>query len=377
MTLKNTDLDHFYMREALKEAEKGRFTAHPNPRVGCVMVKENKIIARGGHLVTGSAHAEINAIEHATESLESAICYVTLEPCAHEGLTKPCMNALIQHKIKRCVIAVLDPNPLVAGRGAEALREAGIEVEVGILESEARKLNEGFFMRMQKVRPRVTAKVAASLDGKTAFLSGESQWITSLDARMDAHQYRAESGAILTSWATVNSDDPSMNVRDAAIVQIPHFKQPLRVVIDAELKSNPKAQLFSLPGKTMVCVHEGLSESEEHLWREALVDVEQVEVVRITSSEKHLDLNALLLYLGKRGINDVFLESGARLLGAFFEAKLIDACILYFAPKILGNQTKGMFELPIQNLAEHIRCEIETVEKVGVDLKIQTQILYV
>ncbi|HET9843088.1 MAG TPA: bifunctional diaminohydroxyphosphoribosylaminopyrimidine deaminase/5-amino-6-(5-phosphoribosylamino)uracil reductase RibD, partial [Gammaproteobacteria bacterium] len=366
--------DNYFMEQALLEAQQGLFTAHPNPRVGCIFVKNENIIARGAHIATGYRHAEVQAIHHATQSLMDSTCYVTLEPCTHTGHTPPCVDTLIAQKIQRCVIATVDPNPKVSGRGIQKLKASGIVVDVGIKQEEAQALNPGFFKRMLSNKPFVFAKIASSLDGKTGMLTGESQWITSNASRLDAHYYRARVGAIITSWKTVNMDDPSLTVRAPEILnQIPHpefYKQPVRIILDTHLKTKPTAKIFDQAGTTWVMIRKNTTYEKIRTWQTQLKNPANTKIVAIPCLQNRLNLQALLYLLAENQINEVLLECGSNLLGAFLQEKLIDTCIFYFAPKILGSKTQGMFNLPLENLTSHIPLKITTVEKLQEDVKI-------
>lgn len=359
------------MDEALNEARKGLTTAHPNPRVGCIFVKDGEIIARGFHAKTGQDHAEINAIKQASQSLVGSTCYVSLEPCAHHGRTPPCAHALIKQKIKRCVIACTDPFEQVSGQGIQILRNAGIEVTVGVCEAEAKVLNEGFFKRIVEHKPKVIAKVASSLDGKTAMLSGQSQWITGEAARLDAHALRAQVGAIITTYKTVNIDNAKLNVRHP-LAEDPNFTQPLRVILDSDLKVNPKSSIFSQTGNTLIAVGEHVSKAKQQGLRHMVPP--NVHIESFNTRLNRIDLQSVLHFLAKHQINEVLLECGPTLLGAFFNQNLIDEIIVYQAPKILGSHTKGMFDLKISQLNEHIGLDWVDVQTLGEDLKITARV---
>lgn len=372
---KKFESDQHWMALALAQAKQGLFTAHPNPRVGCVFVRDGQLLAQGFHQVTGGPHAEVQAIQSSQHSLEGSTCYVTLEPCCHHGRTPPCVNKLIELNLKRCVIACLDPNPLVQGKGAEKLKNSGVDVEVGILEAQAKALNAGFFKRMTTGMPRVIAKIATSLDGKTAMSSGESQWITSTLARLDGHRLRAESGAVLTSWKSITEDQAKMTVRVPELIEsTPHFKQPLRVVLDRTLQIHPQLSFFDEMGDVLVMISETVSQSSEQNFIAQLSKREQVQLIRLPENQDQLDLQAILLHLGQLGINDVLVESGSKLLGAFWQNDLVDTVVHYIAPKLLGTQTQGMFDFNILNLNDHKKLVFEEVIKLGPDLKVIAQV---
>lgn len=370
---KKSEHDSHWMALALAEANKGLFTAHPNPRVGCVVIRDNQLLAQGFHAYTGGAHAEVAAVT-SLSTLEGATCYVTLEPCSHHGLTPPCADLLISKNLARCVVASLDPNPKVAGEGVARLIQAGIDVDVGVLAEEAHQLNQGFFQRMLTGRPRVIAKVASSLDGKTAMLSGESQWITSEQARHDGHKLRASCGALLTSWKTVSQDKAKMTVRVEEITENPHFKQPLRAILDRRLKLSPKSTCFEQPGEIVLYVSETLPQSQRDTFKEQVAYPEQLSIQPLPEYEHHLDLNAVLCDLGQRGINDVLIEGGAQLLGAMLQHNLIDDLVLYMAPKLLGSQARGLFDIALEMLDQHKALLLQHVEQIGPDLKIVAQV---
>jgi diaminohydroxyphosphoribosylaminopyrimidine deaminase/5-amino-6-(5-phosphoribosylamino)uracil reductase len=357
--------DSTFMQRALSLAVMGQYTSHPNPRVGCVLVQDNQIVGEGLHWQTGGLHAECNALEGAKEKAYGATVYVTLEPCAHKGRTGPCVDALIQANVKRVVVAALDPNPLVSGKGIQKLKEAGITVDVGLLEKEALALNKGFYSRMQRQHPYVRAKIAMSLDGRVAMENGESQWITSPEARKQGQLWRARSGAILTGSATVLHDNCRLTVRDIERLGLKNeslFRQPLRVIIDSTLSVPGSFAIFHQPGKTIVATSE-LADLQHKAYGS------QVEVVAFAEKEGHIDLQALLFWLGKQEINDVLVEAGPTLVGALLQQDLIDELLVYIAPKLLGSDAKPMAVLPgLSQLSDHIAGEFDRVERVGQDL---------
>jgi diaminohydroxyphosphoribosylaminopyrimidine deaminase / 5-amino-6-(5-phosphoribosylamino)uracil reductase len=366
----NLTNDCFWMSQALRLAERGFYTTRPNPRVGCVIVKDNQLIAEGWHYRAGEAHAEVNALRGASDKARNATAYVTLEPCSHTGKTGPCANALITAGISRVVYAMQDPNPLVSGRGLQILRDAGIEVTGPILESSARELNPGFIKRMEKKLPYVRCKLAMSLDGRTAMADGKSQWITSAAARSDVQRLRAQSGAIVSGADTVIMDNASLTLREAElhldnaqdIIALP----PLRVLLDSRQRVSVDAKFFQTQSPVLL-VH-ALSESTKQY-------PDWVETISLPSLEKNgakykIDLKKLIHLLAERHINDVLIESGATLAGSFLSAGLIDEFIIYMAPKLMGNLARPLFELPLQELSSAVDLQIVDVRTVGKDWKI-------
>ena len=352
------ELDAFYMAKALQLAKLGRFSTDPNPRVGCVLVKDGVIVAEGFHVKAGQAHAEIVALNN-TDNVQGATAYVTLEPCSHQGKTPPCCDALINAGVTRVVAAMQDPNPLVSGRGLEKLKAAGIEVVCGVLEADARLLNRGFIKRMTEHRPFVRSKLAMSLDGRTAMASGESKWITSQAARADVHQIRAESSAILTGINTVLADDPALTARiDEAV------EQPIRVVLDSKLNMPLTAQMAKLAGRTLI-----LTCSSDEAKRLALQTV-GFEVYTLANKNGQLDLQDVLSFLAEQQINELLVEAGSLLNGALLAEDLVDEWIIYMAPCVLGVQGRGLFTMPgLQSMADKKSLCFQDVRAVGPDLK--------
>ncbi len=349
------------MAHALRLARRGLYSAHPNPRVGCVLVRDGNIVGEGWHRRTGEAHAEINALESAGTQARGCTAYVTLEPCSHHGRTPPCAEALIAAGVAVVIIAMQDPNPKVAGTGVKSLRAAGIEVRSGLMSEAALRLNEGFVSRVTRGRPFVRLKLASSLDGRTAMASGESQWITGEAARRDVQRLRASSGAIMTGVTTVIDDDPSLTVRQAG----PDFDaaQPIRVVVDSELRTPPSARLLSLPGRTIIyCTHDG---------NRATLEASGADVIKLGAVDGRPDLEAVLQELGDLGINDLLVESGPTLAGSMVCAGVVDELVIYQAPHIMGSQTRGMFLTPgWQNLDQRLALDIIDIRKVGGDFRI-------
>ena len=351
------------MARALQLAARGLATTTPNPRVGCVVVREGKIIGEGWHVRAGEPHAEINALQHAAEAARGATAYVTLEPCNHHGRTPPCVDALLAAGVSRVVVAMQDPNPLVGGRGLARLAAAGVAVETGLMESAARELNLGFVSRMTRGRPWVRLKVAASLDGKTALESGESQWITGADARRDGHAWRARSCAILTGAGTVLDDNPALTVRHVACERV-----PLRVVADSDLNTPTDARLFDGAGPVLV-FHASTDAADAG--REAALQAVGAQTIACPNDAGKVDLPQMLVELAARGVNELLVEGGARLNGALLAAGCVDELLIYLAPTLLGTQARGMFDLPaLQDLSERRELAIHEMRALGRDLRI-------
>jgi diaminohydroxyphosphoribosylaminopyrimidine deaminase/5-amino-6-(5-phosphoribosylamino)uracil reductase len=353
--------DTEYMQRALRLAERGLYTTDPNPRVGCVIVKDNRIIGEGWHQRAGEAHAEILALQQAGDQASGATVYVTLEPCSHHGKTPPCADALVSAGVSTVVTAMQDPNPEVAGSGFERLREQGIDVVCGLLESAARSINPGFIKRMESGRPFVRIKMAASLDGRTAMASGESQWISGEAARADVQRLRARSSVILTGVDTVIQDDPALNVRlSAAQLGIEgDIRQPQRVVLDSHLRFPVNANMLKLEGKTTVLTTlEGSGDLG-------------CDVVRLDAVNGRLDLTSVMNWLAGLQANEVHVEAGATLCGALLNNKLVDEIVVYIAPHIMGCDALGLFNIPgLDNMADRIKLDIDDVRHVGKDLRV-------
>lgn len=354
--------DFEWMSQALALAERAQPIAMPNPAVGCVLVRDGEVIGEGYTQPVGHDHAEVQAVKNAYArgfDLKGATAYVTLEPCSHYGRTPPCALRLIKEQVARVVVACLDPNPLVAGRGVRMLEEAGIRVDVGLLEDEAWHSNAGFMTRMVKKRPWVRMKVAMSLDGQTALANGVSQWITGPQARADGHRYRAKSGAIVTGIGTVLADDPQMTVRlDGHACD----RQPLKVILDSDLKIPLTAKILN--GAVLVVTRDDSTQKACDLRARG------VDVLALPGEDGRIDLAALLDELGRREINDVHLEAGAILNGAFLDADLVDEMVVYMAPKVLGDG-RGAFNIATLSSLEGVRqWKIRQVQSVGSDLRI-------
>ncbi len=355
----SADRDAFYMARAIYLAKKGRYTTDPNPRVGCVLVRDDVVIGEGWHAKAGQGHAEVEALKNVPDA-NGATAYVTLEPCSHHGKTPPCCDALIKAGISRVVVAMQDPNPRVSGAGLEKLKAAGIEVVCGILQEDALALNRGFIKRMTQNRPFVRSKLAMSLDGRTAMASGESKWITGAEARADVHWLRAGSSAILTGINTVLADDPALNARVEGEVL-----QPLRVVLDTQLNMPTTAQMAKLPGRSLI-----LTCAEDRQKQRALQQA-GFEVYQLSGKNGRLDLHAVMDFLSGQQINELLVEAGSVLNGALLAEGLVDEYVIYMAPCILGDQGRGLFNLPgLQQMADKKQLKLRDVRQIGQDLKL-------
>ncbi|VEJ21902.1 bifunctional diaminohydroxyphosphoribosylaminopyrimidine deaminase/5-amino-6-(5-phosphoribosylamino)uracil reductase RibD [Neisseria animaloris] len=325
------------MHNALALARQGRFSTSPNPRVGCVVAHGTQIVGQGFHIRAGGPHAEVHALRQAGTLARGATAYVTLEPCSHYGRTPPCANALIESGVSRVVAAMTDPNPQVAGKGLSMLQTAGIRVESGLLEAEARELNRGFLSRIERGRPFVRLKCAAGLDGKTALSDGRSQWITGEEARADVQILRAESCAVITGIGTVLADNPQLNVRS-----FPTLRQPARVVLDSRLKTPLTGKLVQDSGSPTIIAT--LENDEQRL--RAYTQYPHIHIIMPSENNGQIDLHDLLKQLVAKGYGEVMIEAGATLAAAFLQADLVDEIVLYQAPKILGNNARGLFDIP-------------------------------
>jgi diaminohydroxyphosphoribosylaminopyrimidine deaminase / 5-amino-6-(5-phosphoribosylamino)uracil reductase len=350
--------DHRHMARALELAARGLYTTTPNPRVGCVIVKDRAVVGEGWHEKAGAAHAESIALQAAGAQAAGATVYVTLEPCAHHGRTPPCVDALVAAKPARVVAAMQDPNPATAGNGFARLRAAGITVDAGLQETAARELNPGFVSRMTRGTPWVRMKVAASLDGRTALANGQSQWITGEAARRDGHAWRARACAVLTGVGTVKDDDPQLTVRDVATT-----RQPLRVVVDSRLQTPLAARVLG-PGTLIAAA--GVDAP-----RSVALRAHGAEVVVLPNHEGKVELPALLQELARRGCNEVHVEAGHKLNGSLLEEGLVDELLIYLAPCILGDTAQGMFHLPpLASLADRRNVRITDIQRIGDDLRV-------
>ncbi|MEW6168452.1 MAG: bifunctional diaminohydroxyphosphoribosylaminopyrimidine deaminase/5-amino-6-(5-phosphoribosylamino)uracil reductase RibD [Pseudomonadota bacterium] len=351
------------MTRALELAARGRATTHPNPRVGCVIVRDGAIAGEGWHARAGEPHAEIHALRAAAERARGAEVFVSLEPCCHHGRTPPCVDALIAAGVGKVWVAMTDPNPRVAGQGIECLRAAGIDVETDLLRAEAEVLNRGFVSRMTRGRPWVTLKLAASLDGRTAMASGESRWITGAPARADVHRLRAEAGAVLTGVGTVLADDPQLDCRESAIGnRESSMRQPDRIVLDAEARTPVTAKVWA--------------EGARRFWFTAASGpapsgVERIVVPRAAGG---LALGAVLAELARREVNEVFAECGPTLAGGLLQSGAVDELLLYLAPSLLGHEARPLAKLPgLARLDQRLRWHWRSVERIGDDLRVVLQ----
>jgi diaminohydroxyphosphoribosylaminopyrimidine deaminase/5-amino-6-(5-phosphoribosylamino)uracil reductase len=354
-----------HMARALQLARRGLYTTDPNPRVGCVIVRDREVVGEGWHERAGGPHAEVHALRAAGERARGATVYVTLEPCSHHGRTPPCADALIDAGVDRVVAAMADPNPQVATAGVARLREAGIAVELGVMEAQAEALNPGFLSRMRRGRPWVRAKLAASLDGRTAMASGESKWITGEAARDDVQRWRARSSAILTGIGTVLADDPRLDVR------LPGAdRQPMRVVVDSNLSMPTTARMLAVGGPVMV-----VTANDDSGYAESLAGA-GAEVMFLPAGQRTVDLVGLMDQLASREINEVHLEAGANLCGAMLVAGLVDEIVLYLAPHLMGSQARGLFNLPgLERLADRVALRLTDVRNVGDDLRVVARVI--
>ena len=416
--------DRVFMARAIRLASQGLYTTDPNPRVGCVIVKEGLVVGEGWHRRAGSPHAEPLALAAAGDAARGGTAYVSLEPCCHHGRTPPCTEALLAAGVARVVVAMTDPNPLVAGSGLDRLRAGGMVVEQGLLEAEARRLNPGFIKRMERGLPHVRLKLAASLDGRTAMATGESQWITSAAARRDVQFLRARSSAILTGVGTLLADDPSLNVR-LSPADLPGVgpggtvRQPLRVVVDSRLRTPPTARLLSLPGQTLIACLDldadrdapGDRESfapgpggraadgaatraanrvathtadriatpdldcdldfDGQAERAARLEAAGAGILRVPPGPDGLHLESLLRFLARMEINEVLIEAGATLAGSGLQAGLVDELVLYLAPHLMGDAGRGLFHLPgLERMSDRLALQIQDLRLIGPDLRV-------
>jgi diaminohydroxyphosphoribosylaminopyrimidine deaminase / 5-amino-6-(5-phosphoribosylamino)uracil reductase len=351
--------DHAFMVRALALTERGRDTCTPNPNVGCVIVKDGRVIGEGWHERAGEAHAEARALAAAKESVEGATVYVTLEPCSHHGRTPPCADALVSAKVGRVVAALEDPNPLVKGQGAQRLRDAGIRVDLGLMAAEALEAHRGFVCRMTRGRPWMRVKAASSLDGRVALANGQSKWITGEAARRDVHMLRARSCAMLTGIGTVLADDPELTVR-----HVPCSRQPKRVVIDSRLDMPLTAKILSGDPPIILTV------SEDAGRRKAL-EARGAEVVSVAREGEKTDLRAIARLLAERGFNEVTVETGGKLMGSLLKARIVDELVIYYAPLVLGDKSQALFVMPEwAALGEAPRAKIVDVRRIEEDIRV-------
>jgi len=362
------------MALALQLAKKGEFTARPNPMVGCVIVKNGEIIGQGWHQKSGQAHSEVNALDEAGEQAKDATCYVTLEPCAHTGKTAPCAQALIKAGVKQVIAAMEDPFPEVAGKGFEILHQAGILVKVGLYEEQARALNRGFISRVVNKKPFVTCKLAMSLDGRTALADGSSKWITGPAARSDVQKLRARQDAILTGMGTLLADDPSLTVRpedctDESLTQAFDIglSQPVRILLDKKADASISAKLFNSSGKVIWMMEaENLAKAKEVLNENNGIESGNIEIGEFNPN----NLSDLLTSLAEAKVNHLLIEAGHQLAGAFLQQGLIDELIVYVAPKLMGNEGMGLFQLNIASMKDTINLTLKETRHLGDDLRL-------
>lgn len=355
--------DSQWMAQALQLAERGLYTTSPNPRVGCVLVKDGQLIGSGWHVKAGEPHAEVHALREAGAAARGATAYVTLEPCSHHGRTPPCADALVEAGVARVVAAMQDPNPLVAGQGIARLSAAGIEVAFGLMEAPARELNIGFVKRMTQGLPWLRSKIAMSLDGRTALNNSVSQWITGAEARRDGHHWRARSCAVLTGIDTVLADDAQLNVRDVSTT-----RQPLRVVLDSRLRLPLTARILQ---EGQLLVYTAVQDEQKI----AALMQRGAQVVVMPGAGGRVDLAACVRDLAARGLNEVLVEAGRTLNGALMQAGLLDELIVYLAPQLLGDQARGMVALgELTQLDQRIELSWQDVRHVGKDLRIVARI---
>lgn len=361
-------LDAAYMARALELARKGVYSTHPNPRVGCVIVRDGAIVGEGWHVRAGEPHAEVHALRQAGDKAKGATAYVTLEPCSHHGRTPPCADALVHAGVARVVAAMQDPNPDVAGRGLLRLMNAGIAVQSGVLESEARALNKGFLKRMEHGMPYVRVKLAMSLDGRTAMASGESQWITGPEARSAVQRLRAQSSVVLTGADTVLADNARLTVRpdelglNAELSALAATRPPLRVLIDGRLRVPLDAPFFTT-GNALVVTCAAASARERY-------HDEGHELLALPSSGGHVDLRKLLVELAARGVNDVLVEAGPKLAGAFTRLGLVDEFQIFVAGKFMGSSARPLLDLPLAQMSEALELKIVEMRAVGNDWRV-------
>ena len=367
--------DQEYMARAIRLARNGLYTTQPNPRVGCVLVNGDEIVGEGFHFRAGEGHAEVNALAMAGEKAQGATAYVTLEPCSHFGRTPPCAEGLINTGVARVVSAMVDPNPQVAGRGIKMLRDAGIAAESGLLEAEARALNPGFIKRMESGLPFVRLKMATSLDGRTAMASGESKWITGPAARSDVQKLRAQSSAVVTGIESILKDDSALTVR-ADQLELDNAdeivkQQPLRVVLDSGLRMPLKASILSQPGRTLIVT---VSEDADKI---AALKNTGAEIAIMPAQDGRVDLKALLQMLaGQEQCNELLIETGATLAGAFIQQELVDEIYLYMAMKLLGSEARPAFQLPFTTMAQQIKLQQTDMAMLKDDMRLILKPVY-
>lgn len=362
--------DHQFMARALQLAARGLYSTDPNPRVGCVLVRDGQIVGEAWHQRAGQPHAEPLALQQAGSRAQGATAYVTLEPCSHFGRTPPCADALIAAGISRVVVAMQDPNPLVAGQGLQRLQQAGIDVASGLMEEQARLINPGFIKRMQSGLPFVRVKLAMSLDGRTAMQSGESQWITGPEARADVQRLRGRSSAVISGIETVLLDDPQLTVRDPVLLgEDGLLRQPLRVVLDTHLRIPLSAKLLAAKGPVMIVTTATADAAKVR----ALQDL-GVEVLSLPLADGQLDVEALLRHLTQaHQCNEVLVETGARLAGSFVAQQRVDEMVIYMAPTLLGSEARPLIDLPLTQMSQQRRLQITDLRQFGQDIRLTLQ----
>lgn len=356
--------DHHFIERALELAAVPVSAPHPNPRVGCVIVQGDRIVGEGFHSQAGLAHAEVNALDACGGLARDGVMYVTLEPCNIEGRTPPCVDRVIQSGVRRVVACSQDPNPSVSGRGIKMLRDAGIVTQVGLKEDKARKINRGFFSRHERGMAWTTAKVASTLDGRIATATGESAWITGEASRQDVQLLRAQASAILTGIGTVRTDNPRLNCRAPGATI-----NPTRVVVDSNLATSPDSRLFEVDGDVIIATKSGVVSE----YRSALE--ESAQIIELESGREGIDCKDLLEYLTRCEFNEILVEAGSKLVGSLLKDRLIDEVILYMAPSFIGNEGKGIAELPeITRLSDRIQAKFSEVKRIGEDLRITIEL---
>ncbi|HEX9813161.1 MAG TPA: bifunctional diaminohydroxyphosphoribosylaminopyrimidine deaminase/5-amino-6-(5-phosphoribosylamino)uracil reductase RibD [Burkholderiales bacterium] len=353
-----------FMARAFRLAAKGLFTTDPNPRVGCVVVQDGTVVGEGWHVRAGEAHAEVLALNQAGDRARNADMFVTLEPCNHYGRTPPCADAVLRSGVRRVICAMQDPNPLTDGKGVARLRAAGIDVQLGLLEAQAQALNPGFIRRAREGRPYVRVKIGASLDGRIAMASGESRWISGSAARADVQRLRARSSAVVTGIGTVLADDPLLTVRNWDI-----GRQPLRVVLDSRLRMSPNARMLRQPGRTLIAT------ASNDAQRAQVLAAAGAEIARLSGVDGRTDLSGLMQFLAKFDLNEILIEAGAQVAGAFLDAGLVDELVVYLAPTLLGDAGRGMFHLPaLRTLADRYELQVTDVRAVGDDWRVTAKV---
>jgi len=365
------DADITYMQRCLQLARMGRYSTRPNPAVGSLIVSNETVIAEGWHEKVGQDHAEIMALKNAGADARGGTVYVTLEPCSFTGKTGPCCDALIAAGIQRLVYGMVDPNPRVAGQGLEKIRATGITVDGPVLEQECSALNPGFIKNMQQGLPYVRCKLAMSLDGRTAMASGESKWITGTAARVDVQRYRAVSGAVISGIETIIADDPGLDVRNESL----RCEQPLRVIVDSQLRISPEAKTLHSPGKVLLAT--AISSDDVISKKHAAIANNNVSILSCADGKGRVDLEKLLRILASEyQCNDLLIESGAELAGAMLSAGLIDEVLTYIAPKLLGSDARPLFSLPgMMTMSDQVELEFLDVVMLGKDCRMRSRVI--